>query len=171
MKTCKRCGITKPLEEFFRNKDREDGHLTICKTCIKEFELSPAGIERRLRYQRSDKGKEHSKQYRQAEERKPINRQYTKKYRETEKGKLAIKKYYDNAKAEHPDRYKARTALMHAIQKGKIIKPDTCENCGKQHYGIHGHHPSYLYEDHLKVIWLCPSCHKLVHQSTVISST
>jgi hypothetical protein len=138
---------------------------------MKKFDQSPAGIERRKRYYYSEEGQKRIKQYRQSEERKPINRQSTKKYRSTEKGKIATKNYYDKAKTEHPDRYKARTALMHAVQDKKITKPDTCEKCGKRHYKISGHHTSYLPEDYLKVVWLCPACHKLIHQSTIMSST
>jgi protein-arginine kinase activator protein McsA len=33
MKTCRKCGETKPLSEFYKNKESKDGHLNICKTC------------------------------------------------------------------------------------------------------------------------------------------
>ena len=33
MKTCSRCGETKPLEEFVKDNRRKDGHATICKEC------------------------------------------------------------------------------------------------------------------------------------------
>jgi hypothetical protein len=171
MKTCRKCGIAKPIEEFYNNKAYKDGHLSRCKSCCSEFEQSTAGIERRLRYSHSSKGKEHAKQYRQSDKRISANRQYAKKYRETENGKVVTKKYYEKSKTEHPEMYKARTALMHAMQDGKIKKPSVCDNCGKQHYYIHGHHWSYLPEHRLDIIWLCPSCHKLIHQNTATSST
>ena len=34
-KTCKRCGETKPLEGFYKDKKNKDGHRGICKTCDK----------------------------------------------------------------------------------------------------------------------------------------
>jgi hypothetical protein len=36
MKTCKTCGIEKPLEEFQRNKVCKDGHVGQCKSCLSE---------------------------------------------------------------------------------------------------------------------------------------
>jgi hypothetical protein len=33
-KTCNTCHIQKPLEDFYRNKQKKDGRLNTCKTCI-----------------------------------------------------------------------------------------------------------------------------------------
>lgn len=32
-KKCTRCGLVKPLSEFYRQKAAKDGHASICKTC------------------------------------------------------------------------------------------------------------------------------------------
>jgi HKD family nuclease len=37
---CKRCGIEKPLSEFYKTSDRKSGHKTICKACIKADPLT-----------------------------------------------------------------------------------------------------------------------------------
>ena len=36
MKTCIRCGETKPIEAFHKHKGMKDGHLNKCKTCVFE---------------------------------------------------------------------------------------------------------------------------------------
>ena len=36
MKTCRKCKETKPLTEFYKNKDSKDGHLNACKKCQSE---------------------------------------------------------------------------------------------------------------------------------------
>jgi hypothetical protein len=36
MKTCIRCGETKPIEAFHKHKGMTDGHLNKCKTCVLE---------------------------------------------------------------------------------------------------------------------------------------
>lgn len=33
MKTCSKCGEEKPLNDFYKDKSRIDGHTYICKTC------------------------------------------------------------------------------------------------------------------------------------------
>jgi len=35
---CKRCGVEKPIGEFGKNKDREDGLQTWCKNCHQEYQ-------------------------------------------------------------------------------------------------------------------------------------
>lgn len=37
MKTCSKCGETKPLEEFAVRKDRDDRRHTICKACVRIY--------------------------------------------------------------------------------------------------------------------------------------
>lgn len=37
---CKRCGIEKPLIEYYKTTDRKAGHQTICKDCIKSAPLT-----------------------------------------------------------------------------------------------------------------------------------
>lgn len=35
-KICTKCGIEKPIEEFYKNKTKRDGHSSICKDCQRE---------------------------------------------------------------------------------------------------------------------------------------
>ena len=37
MKTCIKCGETKPLTEFHKRHDKKDGHSNKCKLCKKEY--------------------------------------------------------------------------------------------------------------------------------------
>jgi len=61
---------------------------------------------------------------------------------------------------EHPDRVIAMKALQYAVKTGKIIKPSSCQDCGRV-ARLSGHHTDY--SKHYEVIWLCSSCHKLRH--------
>ena len=33
-KKCPKCGETKPIDEFYKNKTKKDGHSVYCKQCI-----------------------------------------------------------------------------------------------------------------------------------------
>ena len=72
----------------------------------------------------------------------------------------------------HPEQAKARRAIRSAIDAGRLIRPDTCEQCGSAPpqkkngaASIEAHH--YLgYERPLDIRWLCHACHHQAHYST-----
>lgn len=41
MKTCSKCGETKPLSDFNRHKKHRDGHTTICRSCTAAYRQLP----------------------------------------------------------------------------------------------------------------------------------
>jgi len=47
--------------------------------------------------------------------------------------------------------------FAHAIEYGKIIRPEHCQHCGKE-CRPEGHHEDY--NKPFDVIWLCRTCHK-----------
>ncbi len=57
-------------------------------------------------------------------------------------------------------RRKAREALKAAVRIGKVAKPDRCEVCRKRE-ALDGHHTDY--NEALDVVFLCKSCHTIVH--------
>jgi len=135
MKTCKKCGITKPLTEFYKHSEMQDGYLNYCKNCVidrvsshwyanantlrekerlrwQKRKLNPNEIKRRLEYQR--------------------------KYRAARRHVM-----------------KAHNAVHR-----NLISPEYCEICGKS-CKLHGHHENY--DEPLKVVWACVSCHRQIH--------
>jgi len=56
----------------------------------------------------------------------------------------------------------AQVKVKTAVDSGKLVKPDNCEECGKPQKNLHGHHEDY--EKPLEVIWLCPICHRAKHK-------
>jgi formylmethanofuran dehydrogenase subunit E len=61
---------------------------------------------------------------------------------------------------ENPEKVYAVRCVKIGIRDGKIIKPKLCEHC-KEEKILNGHHPDY--SKPLEVVWLCHSCHKLLH--------
>lgn len=55
-----------------------------------------------------------------------------------------------------PEARRAQRAVAYNVNVGKIVRPDTCEECGKR-ARIEAAH--YNYSEPLRVRWLCRSCH------------
>lgn len=63
----------------------------------------------------------------------------------------------------------ATTAVCQAIKSGRLVRPSSCEECGREPplmrsgvTGICGHHADY--SKPLSVEWLCRSCHLRRHR-------
>ena len=58
-------------------------------------------------------------------------------------------------------RYRARYAVNNALRRGKLVRPDVCDNCrGGPRLEAHHHNG---YENKLDVRWLCRICHEAEH--------
>ena len=62
-------------------------------------------------------------------------------------------------RAQHPDAYKAHTAVSNAVRDGRL-KKQPCAICGTEEH-VHAHHKDYAKP--LDVKWLCAKCHHRVH--------
>lgn len=93
------------------------------------------------------------------------------KYREA--CKRRSKKWHEDNRAAHAVQrakyrktveYQARMLLGNAVRDGRIQKPTHCQSCsaGGRIYGHH--HRGYTGKAALDVLWLCSTCHGLVHR-------
>jgi len=113
MKACFKCGIKKPLSEFYKHKMMADGHLNKCKTCAKKDvhnhrHFSDAR-ERILAYDRS-------------------------------RGNRQDIKYLQEYRRKYPNKYKSHRIVNNAIRDKKLFRMP-CEICGKEN--SHAHHDDY----------------------------
>lgn len=62
----------------------------------------------------------------------------------------------------NPTRENATQAVRAATKAGRLVRPRVCSGCGRSGDGqrIEAHHCDYTRP--LDVIWLCPSCHRLM---------
>ena len=60
------------------------------------------------------------------------------------------------ARVTHPDKKAAWGAVYKAITRGKIIRPNKCEKCGRV-CRPQAHHEDYA--KRLEIQWLCRPCH------------
>lgn len=133
MKTCFKCGVEKPLEDFYRHGEMADGHLNKCKACTKQD----------MRVDRHTK---------------PRVREYDRE-RASQPHRVALRKRISQAwDAKYPDRARAHSAAGNAVRDGKLQKPALCEGCGLDRKLQKHHHD---YSKPLLVVWLCKPCHAI----------
>jgi hypothetical protein len=131
MKSCIRCGIMKPLDEFYSHPHMADKHLNVCKTCKR--------IDSKL-YTATDAGQATERRRNQKPERQMKMQERAKQWNH-----------------DHPVVQMAHRKVYKMVRAGKLVKPDTCQDCGKVCDRIQAHHPDHNFPE--KVEWLCGRCH------------
>ena len=134
MKTCTRCGETKPVSDFHWKTAKHKTRRSWCKRC-------GSNKRRAWRWKDPDKRRANQRKYNNSRSQKKVayNKQYNKTHQYVEK---------------------AHNTLNHSIDRGDITRPDTCEHCCKT-CKPEGHHDDY--SKPLEVKWLCPECHAIEH--------
>lgn len=132
-KTCFKCGVEKPLDDFYRHPQMGDGHLGKCKVCTRLDVLVDRHTNPRVReYDRRRASLPH---------------------------RVALRKQtYEQWKQDNPERAKAIQAANNAVRDGKLVAPSFCEGCGLPKR-LEKHHQDYSRP--LLVVWLCKPCHAI----------
>ena len=154
--------VEKSFEDFCVNNSIKDGRHTYCKKCE---------LERVKKYYKENSEKVKLRQYEYNKKNIAKFREYGKKrYSEIKsdpqkyaKFKIQCLKSRGRQVALYPEKIRARTAVMHALKAGKIIRPDNCSSCGKS-CNPEAHHDSYEESQWLTVRWLCHQCHMVHHR-------
>jgi hypothetical protein len=154
-KTCSRCGQTKPLDHFNRCARTKDGRRAECQDCQR----------RDYRRYYANGGREKSRQHAFTHREARLKR--WREYAATDAGKAAIRRAtgrrgYDPATAP------AHRAVHRAIKSGRLVRPQSCELCGRTQ-ALHAHHHNgYDREHYLDVIFACRECHDMLDHGFVI---
>lgn len=134
MKVCFKCGVAKPLTDYYAHPQTRDGHLGKCKTCTRQ-NVQANRREHVLYYRAYDRSRAKTK------ERKQYVNDASRRHRQKE-----------------PTKYSARTAVGNALRDGRLVR-GTCEVCGVA--DVEAHHDDY--GQPLNVRWLCFACHRREH--------
>ncbi len=148
MKTCFKCGESKPLDEFYRHPQMADGHLGKCKGCTKR------DVNTRETVKREDPGWVASER---ARGRDKWKRLYRGKAVDPEIHKRANSKWYQ------ANRHKklAHSRVRQAVASGRLERPEMCQRCNRPGTTQAHHHD---YTKPLDVEWLCAECHGKEHR-------
>ena len=145
-KDCFKCGVHKPLSEFYKHKKMADGHLNKCKECTKK-DTKENILKNHDYYREYDKNRANL----------PHRVQARSNYSQTPEGRIAAgrakRKWCDSNLIKRS----ASVMVNNAIRDGKIIKRYSCEECAIDNVRICGHHDDY--SQPLVVRWLCSKCH------------
>lgn len=115
-KTCKKCGETKGLSLFYKDKNLRDGHMNLCKDCQKSY-------QKRIYQEKRTEKLEYQKKY--AKKNADKIREYHKKWcqENAERKREVQKKYYLENREQHRERQKkwneANRELLRAIDSNK----------------------------------------------------
>lgn len=147
MKECFKCGVTKPLSEFYKHPHMADGHVNKCKPCNK----------RDVKENR-ELNSEYYRDYEQRRNQLDHRVKMRKNYRKTQACKNSENATNANWRFNNPKKRRVHTLTRKAIKSGQILK-QPCEKCGKEY--VHAHHDDY--NKPLSVRFLCPKHHREWH--------
>lgn len=101
-KTCFKCGVERPLAEFYKHPQMKDGHLNKCKECTKSdaTEVRSKNIDHYRAYDRK-------------------------------RGSRRPDGYQSEYRNKYPNKYKAHSIIGYAIKSGKLFE-EPCGECGSE---------------------------------------
>lgn len=146
-KKCVKCQVEKPLSEYYIRSDtkKPTSDCKVCRRAIirKYHEENPVlkRIRERISYLRNPDRKARSGQ------------RYDERVKEWRR--------------LHPEHRSAQNAVAKAVRSGKLVRPEKCEECGKECK------PGAYHLDPLKkldVLWLCYRCQGKRRRKYSISS-
>jgi len=180
MKTCTKCKTPKILDQFHKDRSKEDGLKSHCKGCNKAYNASHKeekkaynktyGIENREGIASQKKGYYASHKSEIAARMKVYGKSYytshtaevgarCKAYQKTDEGK----KVRSKSRVRYPNAHKSRSYFTHR----RPTPPDTCSICPSTD-NIQAHHHDY--DLPMEVTYLCKKCHVSWHSENTPSN-
>lgn len=158
MKSCFKCGVEKPLAEFYKHQQMPDGHLNKCKECTKIDVKTNRDTKKDyyLEYDRNRPNKD--------ERNLSHSERHKLKYHSDETFRKSVKQRKRGWVERNPLKRKAQCAAGNAVRDGKLERKTSCEHCDTTESKLQKHHWSYSEEHWLDVVWLCTKCHGKEHK-------
>ena len=135
-KICRKCGRDLSIDEYYAHDKMADGHLNICKDCVKSRMIQ-------YRQKNIEKIRDYDKARANSPHRKALKFAVTKRRRKEVAG------------YEH-----CHNVVARALRNGLIERSKYCQVCGHI-CKTEAHHNDYQFP--LDVVWLCSSCHSQYH--------
>lgn len=153
MKSCKKCGQSQPLSEFYTNAQLRDGHVATCKTCWNE-----RGKANHAKPENKERKRIKQREYRSKPEKKAMELRSEKLWRTDPKNRAKLTEKQRKYRQKHAEKYKAHRLVAYAVKTGRLAKRP-CVVCGDE---AEAHHDDY--SQPLSVQWLCRYHHVQAHR-------
>lgn len=155
-KPCTKCGRVLPLSEFHKEKRMLLGRRSECKRCFGAAQKArhEANRDRHLLYARA---------WYLANRERILAKEAARRREDREFVRASTKRAADRRLArrkEHPERHRAHDLVKKAVGRGRLLRPEACQECGRVGR-VEGHHHDYTKP--LAVQWLCKRCHSALH--------
>lgn len=150
-KTCFKCGVEKPLSEFYKHKMMADGHLNKCKSCTRHDVKTNRDLN--LDYYR-----EYDKQRANNPERVKARASYAASDEGKESQSAAKKRWSERNLIKRAAQILVRNYLR---SRPHLVKK-SCESCNAENVRLNKHHDDYAKP--LDVRFLCGKCHSRWHK-------
>ena len=164
-KICCMCKIEKPILQFSKCCSHKDGFASNCKDCASAYRKKWAKENAAyLKYKKREYNINNRERINNTKRKTRAKKGYLGRRQETIARYINHKEQCDAYRKEYQKKNKkgcsARYIVANAIRSGRIIRPENCTKCGKI-AKIRAHHDDY--NRPLDIVWLCESCHKLLH--------
>ena len=156
MKKCFKCGLERPVSEFYRHPQMGDGHLGKCKVCARR------DVAENIARKKSDPlwvANERERCRNKSKKARALGLREESYEKRNQRVREWITKY--------PHKRKAQCIAENAQRSGKLIKPKACYHCGKSRVRLQKHHPDYNFP--LVVEWVCCPCHGIAHRKPILA--
>ena len=151
-KVCSRCKQVRSLADYYADKRATDGRRPECKPCFLKLRA-----EYRATHPEQKKQTDAIYRARQSVEKK---RQYGRNH--YYKHQEAYAERRKQRRRLHPEKSYACNVVLNAIKRGRLVRPDKCQQCGAT-AAIEASHSDYRFP--MKIQWLCVKCHRLLDKS------
>jgi hypothetical protein len=166
---CRRCGVAKPLNRFaFTAYKKPFSRRKVCRECYQAKATflrrqNPAKFNRRAKYY----------YHRRIVHNRLVKREWFRKHRKSQRD--AYRRWQNSPKGKEWKRQwrqrnlekgRAYNSVSRALGNGTLKRPSKCRKCKRTGCKITAHHyAGYAPENHLRVWWLCHSCHNQIDRT------
>ncbi len=134
-KKCFKCGVVKPMADYYVHPQMKDGYLNKCKECAKADSTA-------RRMSKLDEVRAYDRERATRPERRKQMAAVTRRLRR-----------------ENPERVRAHNAVARAVRSGRLLR-GPCSVCGTAE-DVHAHHDDY--SKPMMIEWLCNHHHRVRH--------